>query len=193
MQQGPSKIQTRIHGTHPHPTNHIDTSKLLALEKHCLVIGQKLHLHPVQRGAGTAELSDLLQPRCLHRKLCCQSGMQEDKQGYKALSISLMHSGHPRQSGGSTGGWGPWCAESRAPWVPGSQCGESKELMKMLGNTLLCIRLRTKLQKPHLLENWGMPSALGLASLSLQLVIWICYFALEKIYNIKPSNDNCAR
>lgn len=106
--------------------------------------------------------------------------MREDKQGYKALSISLMHSGHPRQSGGSTGGWGPCCAESQAQWVPGSQCGESKELMKMLGNILLCIRLRTKLQKPHLLENWGMPSALGLASLSLQLVIWICYFALEK-------------
>lgn len=68
MQQGPSKIQTRIRGTHPHPTTHTDTSKLLALEKHCLVIGQKLQLHPVQRGAGTAELSGLLQPRCLHRR-----------------------------------------------------------------------------------------------------------------------------
>lgn len=84
-----------------------------------------------------------------------QSGMWEGKQGYKALNISLMHCGHPGQSGGSTGGWGPWCAESQAPWVPGSQCGESKELMKMLGNMLLCIRLRTKLWKPHLLENWG--------------------------------------
>ena len=73
----------------------------------------------------------------------CQSGMQEVKQGYKALSISLTHSGHPRQSGSSTAGWGPWCAESRALWVPGSQCGESKELMKMSGNTLLCIRLRS--------------------------------------------------
>ena len=81
--------------------------------------------------------------------------MWEGKQGYKALNISLMHSGHPGQSGCSTGGRAAWCAESQAPWVPGSQCGESKELMKMLGNTLLCIRLRTKLWKPHLLENWG--------------------------------------
>ena len=75
--------------------------------------------------------------------------MWEGKQGYQALSIFLMHSGHPGQSGGSTGGWGPWFVESQALRVPGSQCGESKELMKMLGKTLLCIRLRIKFQKPQ--------------------------------------------
>ena len=52
--------------THTH--THTHPSKLLAVEKHCLVVGQKLYLRLVQRGAGTAEVSGLLQSTYLQRR-----------------------------------------------------------------------------------------------------------------------------
>ena len=65
--QAKSKQESTGRPPSPHHS-HTHTSKLLALEKHCLVIGQKLHLQPIHRGAGTAEVSGLLQPRCLQRR-----------------------------------------------------------------------------------------------------------------------------